>query len=79
MVPTHCGCGAIPGVRSVTRAAVPGSRVVIAGAIVRVSGVGTMFPGAEVSQAGDEILHFEREPIEAPLKLGTVCYWGNGC
>jgi hypothetical protein len=26
MVPTDCGCGAIPGVRSVARTAVPGAR-----------------------------------------------------
>jgi hypothetical protein len=31
-----------------------------------------MFPAAEVSQAGAEILHFARELIEAPLKFGIV-------
>jgi hypothetical protein len=77
MVPTCCGCGAIPGVRSVTRAVVPGARAVIAGTIVRVSGARTMFPGAEVSQAVAEILHFARELIEAPLKFGCVCCWSN--
>jgi hypothetical protein len=33
------------------------------GAIVRVSGAGTMFPRKEVSQPGAEILHFARELI----------------
>jgi hypothetical protein len=75
-VPTFCGCGAIPGERSVTRAAVPEARAAIAGAIVRVPGARTMFPGGEISQAGAEILHFAREFIEAPLKFGIVRCWG---
>jgi hypothetical protein len=45
---------------------------VISGAIVRAFGAGTMFPGAEVSRTGAEILHFARELIEASLKFGIV-------
>jgi hypothetical protein len=51
MLPTGYGGGDIPGVRSVARTAVPGVRAAIAGAIVRVSRAGTIFPGAEVGQA----------------------------
>jgi hypothetical protein len=60
MVPTGYGCGAIPGVRSVARAVIPGA---IAGSIVKVCGAGTMFPGAKVSQAGAKIFYFARELI----------------
>jgi hypothetical protein len=66
-------------VRSDTRAVVLAARTAIVSAIVRVSGAGTMFTGAEVSQAGAEILHFARELIEASLKFGIVRCWGNGC
>jgi hypothetical protein len=72
VVPTERECGALPGVRSLARVAVPGARTAIIGAVARVSGEGATVPGAEAVPLSAESCHLVREFADAPLKHSIV-------
>jgi hypothetical protein len=72
VVPTGCVWGAIPGVRSVARAAVPGARAANAGAMARVSGDGAAVSGDESVSLSSESHHPAREFLDALHKPGGV-------